>query len=387
HADLLEVLDLRMGGEKDTHAQDELAFRAARLVETELSDIEAAIARYQSILARTPGHAESREALWAIARGNDYRLQAVAALDPIMRAAGEWDAVVELAELRFEVEDTVAARLGVLAEIARIVEEQRHDPSKAFAAWARALTEEATEAEPRQALERLATANGDFSGLAAVYEERMDATFDAGLQRSLAVRLAELEETQLGDLPKAAEFLRKALSLPGDEGAVLASLDRVLRKLSNWEELAEILSREAEVTSDPAEQGDFLTALGDTRLRYLNDAEGALVAYRGALEHAADHPGAQRALHELLDRADTREGALEILEPLADARGDYRELVSLYEHRLTLHEDHAERAHWLRRIAEVYDGQLGDSARAIEALGRALAEEPAAGAALDEIER
>ena len=89
----------------------------------------------------------------------------------------------------------------------------------------------------------------------------------------------------------------------------------------------------------------------------------------------------------MLERSDTREGALEILEPLADARGDYRELVSLYEHRLTLHEDHAERAHWLRRIAEVYDGQLGDSGRAIEALGRALAEEPAAGAALDEIER
>ncbi len=87
HADLLEVLDLRLAGEGDARARDELAFRAARLVETELSDIEAAIARYQSILSRSPAHAESREALWAIARGNDYRLQAVAALDPIMRAA------------------------------------------------------------------------------------------------------------------------------------------------------------------------------------------------------------------------------------------------------------------------------------------------------------
>ena len=114
---------------------------------------------------------------------------------------------------------------------------------------------------------------------------------------------------------------------------MLASLDRVLRKLEAWEELAEILSREAEVTNDPNEQADFLAALGDTRLRSLDDAEGALVAYRGALERAAEHTRAHRALHELLERPDTREGALEILEPLADARGDYRELVSLYEHR------------------------------------------------------
>src|SRR5436309_1219923 len=82
--------------------------------------------------------------------------------------------------------------------------------------WARALTEEATEAEPREALERLAGTSGDYRGLAAVYEDRMEATFDAGLQRSLAVRLAELHEDQLGDLSRAADFLRKALSLPGD---------------------------------------------------------------------------------------------------------------------------------------------------------------------------
>ena len=387
HADLLEVLDLRMVGESDPAAQDQLAFRAAKLVEVDLSDSEAAIARYQAILARTPAHAEAREALWAIARGSDFRLQAVAALDPILRARREWDAVVELLELRFEVEDTVAARLSVLAEIARIEENERRDPGRAFTAWARALTEEATEAEPRDALERLAAASGDYRGLAAVYEERTEATFDAGLQRSLAVRLAELHEDRLNDLGRAADFLRKALSLPGDEQDVLASLDRVLRKLEAWEELAEVLSREAEVTNDPNEQADFLAALGDTRLRALNDAEGALVAYRGALERAAEHTRAHRALHELLERPDTREGALEILEPLADARGDYRELVSLYEHRLSLHEDHVDRAHWLRRIAEVYDGQLGDSGHAIEALGRALAEEPAAGAALDEIER
>jgi tetratricopeptide (TPR) repeat protein len=389
HADLLEVLDLRMAAEAVPAAREELAFRAARLVETELSDVEGAIARYREILSpgRAPQHADARAALWAIARGSDYRLQAVGALDPILRASRDWAGVVELLELRLEVEDVVAGRLQVLAEIARLEEDERRDPARAFAAWARAITEEATEAEPRHALERLAAASGDYRGLADVYEERMEATFDAGLQRSLAVRLADLYEAQLGDLHRAGDFLRKALSLPGDEAAVLAALDRVLRKLGAHEELAETLAREAEVAVDPTEQADFLSRLGDTRLVALDDAEGAIAAYRSALERAPDHEGAHQALHQLLGRDDTREGALDILEPMAEGRGDYGELVTLFEHRLSLHQDRAERAHWLRRIAEVHDGHLGDAARAVEALGRALKEEPMPGAALDEIER
>ena len=76
-----------------------------------------------------------------------------------------------------------------------------------------------------------------------------------------------------------------------------------------------------------------------------------------------------------------------MLEPLAQARGDFDELTRLYEKRLELHDDRAERAHWLRKIAEVAADQIGSPERAIAALGRALVEEPMPGAALDDIER
>ena len=49
--DLVEVLDARAAGVQDPAARDELAFRAARLVETELGDVEGAIGRYAKILA------------------------------------------------------------------------------------------------------------------------------------------------------------------------------------------------------------------------------------------------------------------------------------------------------------------------------------------------
>ena len=381
------MLDIRTGFAKDARERDGLAYRAARITETELSDVEGAISRYQGILAATPDHPGTREALSAIARGDDYRVPAIAVLEPILRNARVWSEVIELLELRLAVEDAVDRRLELLGEIARIQEMERQDIEAAFGTWARALTEEATEAAPRQALERLAAATGAWKRLAEVYEERMDATFDASLQRSLALRLAALYEKELADLGRAGDFLRKALALPGDEAPVLASLEMILRRLGENAELAEILAREAEVAGDPLQQADFLAALGEVRVAALEDADGALAAYRDAMDRNPDHAHARAALTALLDRPETREGALDVLEPLAQARGDFNELMGLYERRLQLHDDRAERAHWLRKIAEVAADQIGSPAQALDALGRALREEPMPGAALDDLER
>jgi tetratricopeptide (TPR) repeat protein len=388
-ADLLEVLDARIAGAKDAPGRDELAFRAARLTETELSDVEGAIGRYAQILAASPQHPGAREALYAIARGDDYRLPAVGVLEPLERAAKRWDGVVELLELRLGAEDAVPERLALLAEIARIEEKERRDVGSAFAAWARALTEDATVDEPREALERLAAASKDWARLADVYAERMEATFDADLQRMMAMRLASLYESELPDLERAAEYLRKAQSLPGDEEPVLTALERVLRKLGKGaeDELSQVLAREAELANDPAAQADFLAALGSLRMGPLADPEGALAAFRDAVERAPSHAAAHAALIGLVDRPETQEGALDVLEPLAEARGDYQELVALYGRRVELRDDRSERAHWLRKIADVAAEQLHQPDLAIEALGRALLEEPAAGGALDDLER
>src|SRR4029079_13131063 len=314
HSDLVDVLDIRAGFAKRPQDRDELSFRAARITETELSDVEAAISRYQGILAATPKHPATLEALSAIAHGDDYRARAIEALEPVLRAGQAWDQVVELLELRLAVEDAVERRLANLGEIARIHEMERRDVDSAFATWARALTEEATEAAPRQSLERLAAATGAWKRLAEVYEERMEATFDASLQRSLALRLAALYEKELADLGRAAEFLRKALALPGDEVPVLAALEMILRRQGENAELAEILAREAEVASEPGQQADFLTALGEVRLAALEDADGALTAFRDAIDRNPEHARARGALMTLLDRAETREGALDVLE-------------------------------------------------------------------------
>ena len=387
HADLLEVLDQRVSVDADPATRDATAIRAARLLADELSDLEGAVGRYRDVLASSPHNLDAQNALWEIATGHDFRAPAVAALEPLLRADANWPRLVELLELRLGVEDAPAARLGTLMEIARIEETQKRDIKAAFGAWGRAFAEDPTETAPRESLERLAAVGRDWEGLTRVYEERLENTFDSELQRSLAIRLGEIAEGPLSDFERALEHYRKAAETPGDEAPVLASLERVLSKLDRPGELAEVLQRRAEVTTDPLMQADILVDLGAIRVGQLDELESGLSAFREALEKSPESERARAALRDLLEREETRDGALDVLEPLAESRGDYTELVSLYEYRLATRDEPSERASWLRRIAEIWDERLGQPERALAALGRALQDEPMAGETVDALER
>lgn len=387
HAELLEILDLRAMAEQSAAEREGFAFRAARLLEQELGDAQGAVERYRDILSRSPRHGGARDALWALARGEDHRLLAVPVLEPVLRAEREWGPLVELLELRLQGEDALGPRLEILAEVASIEEREQKAPDRAFAAWARAFAEDPTEGQAREALERLAGAQGAHAKLAKVYEERLRASFDPELQRSLAARLAELHEAQLDDAVRAVEFWREVRDLPGDEAPVLARLEALLRKLGRDGELEEVLAREAELAGDPVQQADFWAALGDVRWKRLGNIDDAIDAYRAALDRAPTHAGALAALRGLLGGRDLRPAVLDILEPLAETRGDFAELLVLFEARLGLEDERGEKAMWLRRIAEIAEQKIHDLPRALDALGRALREDPLSFQTADEVER
>jgi golgin subfamily B member 1 len=386
HIELLEILDLRVAGTQGPD-QDALAFRAAQLVEKDLEDASGAIARYRDIVERNPGHDGARTALWQIAKDESYRLQAVAALEPVLRQTREWADLVELLELRLGVEETPGVRLEILTEIARIREEEQLDKRRAFDAWAAAFAEDPSEEGPREALERLATITGDYARLADAYQARLEDSLDPELEQKLAWRLAELYEDQLSEPAKAVEFLRRIVTVPGQEAPALARLATLLDRLARYRELEEVVERQADVAADGGEQAAFLAALGELRLERLNDREGAVRAFRDALERQPTDPKALGALRGLLGDAELRREIVDILEPLAESRGDYAELASLYEVRVALEDSGPERALWWRRVAEIADERLEDRNRAIEALGKALVDDPSAPDSAEALER
>ena len=383
--ELLEVLDLRVAGSQGVE-QDALALRAADLVE-KLGDTSGAIARYRDILTRSPGLDSARQALWRIAGAEAFRLPAVAALEPVLRAQREWAQLVELLELRLEVEESPGVRIEIQTEIARIREEEQGDTRLAFEAWSAAFAEDPSEAGPRDALNRLAAAGGEYARLAEVYEAQLAQSIDPELEQTLAWHVAGLYEDRLDNPGRAVDFLRRIAVVPGQEVAALARLEVLLTKLGRWKDLEEVLEREVEVTHDGTQQATLLASLGELRLGKLADREGAVQAFRDALMRLPTHPKALSSLRELLQDVELRREVVDILEPLAENRADYAELASLYQVRVALESGGPERAMWWRRVAEIAETRLSDPSRALEALAASLKEDPSVPDTAEALER
>ncbi len=387
YAELVDVLDRRARIATNANARDTLLFQAAHVTEHDLLDLSEAIARYRRILDGSPGHAESRTALWALCRGEDNRLLAIEALEPLLRVGQEWRPLCEILELRLSVTDVPAERIEILADIAQVMEAALADPAASFATWARALADDPGSQEARAALERLAEATSNQKGLAEVYEERLEAAYDSELQRWFGSRLAEIYESKLGNPERAVELWREIEGIPGAEGTALARQEILLRSLGRMQDLADVLAREAEVATDPSVQGEFWATLGELRLGALADLDGALLAFRSAVECAPKQERAISALRALALGKEPPVEALDILEPLAEERNDYTELVALIEARLSLVDDASDKASLLRRIAEICETKLIDLPRSLEVLGRALVAEPGSPETVDHLER
>ena len=386
-AELVDILDRRARITAAPVERDTLSFQAAHITEHELLDLSGAIARYRCILDGNPSHAESRAALWALCRGEDRRLLAIEALEPLLRLGQEWQPLCEILELRLSVVDVPAERLEILADIAQVKEAALFDPAAAFATWARALVEDPSNQDTRAALERLAEAASNLTGLAEVYEERLKAAYDSELQRWYGSRLAEIYETRLGKPERAVELWREIEMLPGTEAMALARQENLLRSLGRIQDLADVLGREAEVATDPTMQSEYWATLGDLRLGALDDRDGAIAAFRSALDCAPKQERAISALRTLALGKEPPAEALDILEPLAEERHDFALLVNLLEARLGIVDDASDRANLLRRIAEICETKLGDLPRALDFLGRALLAEPSSQETVNHLER
>jgi tetratricopeptide (TPR) repeat protein len=386
-SELCEVLDRRAalaaGAERT-----ELAYRGARLVEQDLLDGAAAIARYAAVLELDPSHAGTRASLDALTRDEDTLEAAATVLERRYRAEGAFAEVAELYERQLAVASAdPGQRTQTFAALADVHEVSRGDLDSAFAVWARALAELPEEPLVKRELERLAASLGAWQKLTDLYAARLEETVDARLEYLYAERVARLYEEAQGDLALAAKYYRRALAVATDERPPLLALARIYEREAKWRELADVLARQAEATLDEEAQAEILYRLGDVRERELAELGGAVAAYQDVLERSPQHMAARAALERLLSSAAERRDIIAILEPIYEADGDWARLADLLGAKLGVTEDALDRALLYQRVAEIAERELGDAVRALDATGGWLAEDPRSERALAELER
>ena len=385
----LDAIDRRALLATDAGARAELAFRAARLTETELGEPDAALGRYGAALQISPTHAGARGALEALLAKDDHAEEAAALLERHFRNSSDGEGLIRVAERRLELPADRDTRRNQWAALADLHETLRGDLRAASQTWARAFNDDPSDTALLGPLERLAQVRGAWAELAALLEGQLSkGGLDAEQEHGLAMRLGKIYEDALADLSRAATTYRRAVSTNVDEPPALAALDRVLWRLGRWGELADVLAREAEVSDSDAAGADLLFRLGDVRESQLRDLAGAVDAYRSVIERAPRHGAARASLERLLAQADDQRAVIiDTLEPLYESESDWSRLADLLAAKLAVADDHHERAAIYQRIASLAETRLGDGVRALDAAGGWLAEDPASTEALAEVDR
>ena len=153
-------------------------------------------------------------------------------------------------------------------------------------------------------------------------------------------------------------------------------VEGLYREARRWDDLADTYEAHLETAVDPADKLRMLTALGDLRGDELGLPQGALDAYREALEIDFSYRPARLALERLLESKDnvTQREAAEVLEPVFEAEGDHQRLLKVIEIQTESAEDPIKKIALLQKSADIAENVLDNPERTLVYVTRALRE-------------
>jgi tetratricopeptide (TPR) repeat protein len=387
-AELLSVLTHEAELTSDPTEAVSYQYRIAELYEKHLGDTERAVELYREILNIQPDHGPTLEALEGIKNGTRAPLAAAAVLEPVYDSMGEWSKLISVLEVEVRFSDDPFAKVELLHRVARLYEESLNDPAAAFETYSRAVEADSQNEESLSAIERLASLIDRWPAVAALYDRELDKLASEPERFvELGLRVAQVYEVQLEDVNNAVARYRRVLEADPENQSAVRSLDRLFTQTERWEDLAEILAREAEIGQSPDEILEFKYRLGQVYQVRLGDLDRAIAAYREVISAAPEHQDTLRALESLFEAGTKQLEIGEILEPLYQAASEWEKLIRVREAELAHTTDVEQRIAMYHRIAEDAEERLMDPVAAFNVHVRAIKERPLDERTGEEIER
>lgn len=341
---LVEILVARAEMCEEATARADLLAEVAGLYETELSDAARAVAAMTAALRDDPG------------RGD--RLDAA---EKLAASAGDFSELVgDVAAIAGDIEDeAVAARY--YERLGTWYRERLGHLEYSVVAFHEALRRAPDAIASHEGLAESLRRQQRWPELADALAAHAEVETDPVRGVDVLLALGDLCENQIAQTSRAIEAYDRAASLCPDNEDALAALERLCRRDERWDRLAGVLARRAEnlaASGELARAGRIHAELGAVRADKLGDANGAIAAYRAAIDADPRVEETHRALIRLLRSAKDPEALAQALEAYASGVSDA-----------------AARGEILASEAEVLE-QRGDIEGAITAHERALAELP-----------
>jgi tetratricopeptide (TPR) repeat protein len=386
--ELLSILQHEAELTADPSESVSYQYRIAELYERHLGDVDRAVELYRDILNLESNHQPTLAALEGIKSGEHSPLAAASVLEPVYDANGAWNHLISVLEVQVRFSEDPFAEVELLHRIARLYEENLGDHRSAFGTYARAVAVDSQNEESLGALERLAMMIERWPDVAALYDTELDKLSDSPERFvELGLRVAQVYEVQLENLGYAVARYRRVLAVDPENQSAVRSLDRLFTQTENWQDLSEVLAREAEIGQSPEEILEFKYRLGQIYETKLEDLDKAIQAYREVLSAAPEHEDTLRALEALFEKGVKQPEIAQILEPLYQATSEWEKLIRVREAGLVHITDPEERVATYHRIAEDAEERLLDPVLAFDVYVRAIKENPLDERSSEEIER
>jgi len=371
------VLGAAADAAKDSSTKVDILMQVAGILEGSVGDRARAEEVYRKVLGVDPEDA----AITAPAARALARLQA---------ESGDHAALAETLEVEAKLEESIDARKAIYERLGDLYESMLDDRKKAIHSWKARLDDDVADEKALGALERLYEAEKMYPELVSVLQKREEVAEDADERRRVMVKAAETLAGPIADVPLATQAWRAVVDSFGADRSAHAALAKLYETAERWPDLAEILEAELGLATEPEDRVKILVRLGAVKQRHLADLEGALDAYREALELEPGDTAARAALESMLEIPDARKQAAELLHPLYEVDGDAERLLRVLEIEAEVAETPGEKAEKLAKALATAEGPLGDVKRAYDYARRAVREaagDESIGAQVETLER
>jgi golgin subfamily B member 1 len=309
---------------------------------------------------------------------DEGELQPLEEMDALATLLSDWTMLVGVLTKKAELVGDDETRANIWRRVGEAKRDMLDDLSGAMDAYERALELEPGSTFTVDELIGLYQQRLDPARLVDLYRRRVELCQpgEESLTFRLLVEAAGHLEKDLGDRREAIECLVQALAIAPDDGDVLRRLDGLYTHQRMWSELLDNLKVQARVATDAVVVRDLKKRMAALYAVQMQDPQEALAAYRDVFAWGFDAEAAA-AIESIGEAHDElRADAADALEPVLRAAGKHRELASILALRLRGQTEAADRARTLRALADVAETALDDAERALDALLRALAEEP-----------
>ena len=369
---LISVLEVQVKATDDPFARVDLLHRIARLHEEMLTDHRSAFETY----ARAVGFDITNE-------------DSLQNLERLAMAVGRWHDVAALYDAELEKLGEDPGRFVELGlRLAQIFETQLEDVENAVLRYRRVIAADPENHAAISSLDRLFTATERWLELVQILAREAEIGQSPDEILEFKYRLGQVHQIRLSDLPSAIAAYRDVLTAAPEheptrealEGLFAAGVQQIeigeileplYQSSGDWEKLAGVLEASLAHLTDAASRLAMYYRLGELQEERLISLDGALDVYVRAVK---EYP--------------TDEKTLEEVERLAGSTdGGWENLANAYADVLGLHNEKGVQAPIGKRLARVFEEDLGDVQKAEETYRYVLSVEPLDVEALTNLDR